>query len=102
MLGDLYLGLDTTIVVPAAEGCALLDEAAAQLARGRTRVLRVPAPSPGSLTLTGLLARLHPTTRGVEQAPEQGIGALTQLDPSCERIALLVSSAEALEHNTPT
>ncbi len=100
MLGDLYLGLDTTIVVPAAEGCALLDEAAAQLARGRTRVLRVPAPSPGSLTLTGLLARLHPTTRGVEQAPEQGIGALTQLDPSCERIALLVSSAEALEHNT--
>lgn len=100
MLGDLYLGLDTTIVVPAAEGCALLDEAAAQLARGRTRVLRVPAPSPGSLTLTGLLARLHPNTRGVELAPEQGIGALTQLDPSCDRIALLVSSAEALEHNT--
>ena len=100
MLGDLYLGLDTTIVVPAAEGCALLDEAAAQLARGRTRVLRVPAPSPGSLTLTGLLTRLHSTTRGGEQAPEQGIGALTQLDPSCERIALLVSSAEALEHNT--
>ena len=99
MLGDLYLGLDTTIVASAAEGYALLDEAAAQLARGRTRVLRVPAPSPGSLTLAGLLTRLGPVTEGGKQAPEQGIEALTQLDPSCDRIALLVSSAEGLDYS---
>ena len=99
MLDDLDLGLDATMVARAAEGGALLDEVAAQLARSRTRVLRVAAPSEGGLTLAGLLTRLRPAVAGVEQAPEQRIEALTRLDPGCDRIALLVSNAETLERS---
>lgn len=98
-LDDLDRDLDTIMVVRAAEGEVVLDEIAAQLFRCHTRVLRVAAPSLGSLTLAGLLTRLRPAIEGVEQAPEQAIKALTQLDSSCDRIVLLVSSAETLERS---
>ncbi len=97
IVDELDRGLDVTMVAREAEGCALLDEVAGQLSRGRTRVIRVAAP--GGLDLAGLLTRLSPAIEGVEQTPEQGIKALTRLDPSCSRIVLLVSSAETLERN---
>ena len=98
-LEDLDRGLDVTMVASATEGCALLDEVAGQLARGRTRVLRVAAPSPDGLTLAGLLTRLRPAIEGADQTPERAIEALTRLDATCDRVVLLVSSAETLERN---
>ena len=91
--GDAVLALD-------GGSHALLDEAAAELAGSRCRVLRVSAQAAGGLSLSGVMAQI--TGRldldGHDDGVlERGFQALTVLDAECDRIVLMVGDAEALQ-----
>jgi len=79
---------------------ALLDEAAAELAGLRCRVLRASAGAPGGLSLSGVIAQI--TARPDldahdDEVLERGFQALTVLDAECDWIVLLVNDAQALQ-----
>lgn len=88
------------IVAAGAATAGLLDDAAAQLAGQRCRVLRVAAGMAGGLSLSGLMAQVtgqSDLTAQDDQVLKRVFQALTVLDPDCDRIVLLVSDAEGLQ-----
>ena len=67
------------------------------LATGRTRVLRVSPP----LDLRGFMEQVGRKGHAAgDDDVERGFNALTTLDPSCDRIVLLVEDAHLLPHTT--
>jgi len=93
----LKAGTPALVTGPAGSTAALLDETAAQLGAARTRVLRVRPPYP----LSYFMHQVTPSTPdGDEDLLENAFRALTVLDPSCDRIALLVEEAHHLPEAT--
>ena len=93
----LKTGIPTLVTGPAGGTSGLLDEAAALLGASRTRVLRVRPPYP----LSHFMHQVTPSTPdGHEDLLEDAFRALTVLDPSCDRIALLVEDAHLLPEAT--
>lgn len=85
-------GTSALIATPAAT-LALLDEAAALLAASRTRVLHVRPP----YNLTSFMHQLAPSASEEDGSLlDSAYDALTVLDPSCDRIALLAESAHLM------
>jgi len=78
-------------------GAAVLAGIADMLAKRRTRVLRVSPP----LDLPGFMEQVGRTGQAAgNDNVERGFNALTVLDPSCDRIVLLVDGAHFLPHTT--
>ena len=76
---------------------AMLAVAAETLAKGRTRVLQVRPP----LDLQGFMGQIGQIgSASGDDDIERGFNALTTLDPSCDRIVLLVEDAHLLPHPT--
>ena len=76
---------------------AVLAAAAGALAKRRTRVLQVRPP----LDLQGFMGQVgQPGNASGDDDVERGLNALTILDPSCDRIVLLVEDAHLLPHPT--
>lgn len=93
----LKAGTPTLVTGPAADTAALLDEAAALLGASRTRVLRVLPPYP----LGHFMQQVTPSTPdGHEDLLENAFRALTVVDRSCDRIALLVEDAHLMPEAT--
>ncbi|MGI4952574.1 MAG: formylglycine-generating enzyme family protein, partial [Janthinobacterium lividum] len=85
-------GTSALIATPAAT-LALLDEAAALLAASRTRVLHVRPP----YNLTSFMHQIAPSASEEDGSLlDSAYDALTVLDPSCDRIALLAESAHLM------
>ena len=102
LLSQVQAGADVALAVEDGHGRDMLDEAAGRLAATRTRVLRAAPGAGRSLTLSSLVGQIAgdsgvPGRGGDVQT--KGYRALTQLDQSCDRIALLVSDAQALDRN---
>jgi len=82
---------------PDRTGAALLRAVAAHLALSRTRVLRIGPP----LDLPGFLDQIIKAGGAAgDTGLEQGFAALTDPDPSCDRIALLVEDAHLMADAT--
>lgn len=99
-LVDQVLAGGDAVVVTGAATVGLLDDAAAQLAERRCRVLRVAAAAPGGLSLSGLIAQVtgqSDLTAQDDQVLKRVFQALTVLDSDCDRIVLLVSDAQGLQ-----
>ncbi|MGI4941624.1 MAG: hypothetical protein ACRYHQ_13865, partial [Janthinobacterium lividum] len=89
-------GTSALIVTPAAT-LALLDEAAALLTASRTRVLHVRPP----YNLTSFMNQIAPSASEEDGSlMDSAYDALTVLDPSCDRIALLAESAHLMPKMT--
>jgi len=85
------------LLLTSANGAAVLAGIAATLATRRTRVLRVSPP----LDLRGFMEQVGRTGQAAgDDDVERGFNALTILDPSCDRIVLLVDDAHLLPHTT--
>ncbi len=102
LLNQIQAGADVALAVEDGHGRDMLDEAAGRLADTRTRVLRATPGAARSLTLSSLVGQIAGHSgvpgRGAD-VQTKGYRALTQLDQSCDRIALLVSDAQALDRN---
>lgn len=97
-LVDQVLAGGDAVVAAGAAAAGLLDDAAAQLAEQRCRVLRVAAAD--GLSLSGLMAQVtgqSDLTAQDDQVLKRVFQALTVLDSDCDRIVLLVSDAQALQ-----
>ena len=102
LLNQVQAGTDVALAVDNGHARDMLDEAAGRLADTRTRVLRAAPGTERSLTLSSLVSQIA----GQSSTPDRGVDvktkgyrALTQLDQTCDRIALLVSDAQALDRN---
>ena len=85
-------GTSALIATPAAT-LVLLDEAAALLGASRTRVLHVRPP----YDLTSFMHQVAPSASEEDGSLlDSAYDALTVLDPSCDRIALLAESAHLM------
>ncbi len=85
------------MLLTGANGAAVLAGIADTLAPRRTRVLRVSPP----LDLHGFMEQVGRTGEAAgDDDVERGFNALTTLDPSCDRIVLLVDDAHLLPHTT--
>ena len=85
-------GTSALLATPAAT-LTLLDEAAALLRASRTRVLHVRPP----YNLTSFMNQIAPSASEEDGSLlDSAYDALTVLDPSCDRIALLADSAHLM------
>lgn len=76
---------------------AVLAAAVGILKKRRTRVLKVCPP----LDLQGFMEQVGRTGDAVGDSDvERGFNALTTLDPTCDRVVLVVEDAHLLPHNT--
>jgi len=93
-----YLTGGGSLLLTGANGAAaVLAGIADVLAKRRTRVLRVSPP----LDLQGFMEQVGRTGQAAgDDDVERGFNALTTLDPSCDRIVLLVDDAHLLPHTT--
>lgn len=88
--------------VVASEGAgktAVLDRLASELAGGQVRIVRVVCPATGGLSLPAFLSQVVGRAKqGVlsDEDLELASDILTQADPSCSQIALLVDDAHDL------
>jgi hypothetical protein len=93
----LLAGTSALVTGPDGTGAALLRAVAAHLASSRIRVLRVGPP----LDLPGFLDQVTRAGGAAgDTVLEQGFAALTDLGPSCDRIALLVEDAHLVPDAT--
>lgn len=97
-LGQLITALldGVSVLITAPSGTALLAAAAPVLARTRIRVLLFRSPRDLEAFMDRAPSAVSPSgTLGLEH----GFSALTVLDATCDRIALLVDNAHLLSHN---
>ena len=101
VLNQVQAGTDVALAVDDGAGAAMLDEAAGRLAGTRTRVLRAAPAGGRGLTLSSLVAQVARQSAAADLGDVQtkGYRALTRLDHTCDRIALLVSDAQTLDRN---
>ncbi len=100
LIVDVLAGGDVVLLAESAEGRALLDQAAGDLEERRSRVCRVDASGPDGIGLSSLLASLRQQSGehgDTDQVLERDFATLTALDPSCDRIVLLVNDAHRLQ-----
>ena len=102
LLDRILCGGDATLIAEGNAAWVLLDLAADCLSGRRIRVLRATDVLPSRSAMPMLSAHAAGRTKaGVpdDEALSRSFQALTVLDPSCDRIVLLVGDAHALSHS---
>lgn len=101
LLDRIFAGADVTLISEGDEGRVLLDLAADHLAERRSRILWAAEVLPGTLGLSVPLPHMAGLSKAHipdDKLLAHGYQALTVLDQTCDRIVLLVSDAQALQH----
>ena len=102
LLDRILRGTDATLIADGDAACVLLDLAADCLSGRRIRILRAAEVLPNGLTAptpSPHIAAQAKVSLPDDAALSRSFQALTVLDPSCDRIVLLVGDAHALQHS---
>ena len=101
LLDQILRGGDATLIAEGDAAWVLLDLAAECLSGRRIRILRAADVLPSRSAAPMLSAHAAGQAAGVpdDEALSRSFQALTVLDPSCDRIVLLVGNAHALTHS---
>lgn len=102
VLDQVMAGGDVVVLATGRPGRSMLREIADGLAGQRCRVLQAAAVPPAMLSLPAMMAQVigRSSLDGRDdKVLEVGFRVLTELDPACDRVVLLIGDAHALQRS---